>query len=114
MNSKETLIKKIHNAEAWDDQLESSLMEFGFQVPYKCWKDLISLAKTGNFKKLYPQFFLRLLEISARSHNADLALHNLERFSEKFSEKDHLFTQLSESNSLLEALVFLFSGTLET
>jgi [glutamine synthetase] adenylyltransferase / [glutamine synthetase]-adenylyl-L-tyrosine phosphorylase len=111
LNSKETLIEKIHDAEAWDDQLESSLMEFGFQVPSKCWKDLISLAKSVNFKKLYPQFFSRLLEISARSHNADLALHNLERFSEKFYDKDHFFTQLSESNSLLEALVFLFSGS---
>jgi [glutamine synthetase] adenylyltransferase / [glutamine synthetase]-adenylyl-L-tyrosine phosphorylase len=111
LNSKEILIEKIHNAEAWDDQLESSLMEFGFEAPSKCWKDLISLAKAVNFKKLYPQFFSRLLEISARSHNADLALHNLERFSEKFSDKDHLFTQCLESNSLLEALVFLFSGS---
>jgi glutamate-ammonia-ligase adenylyltransferase len=111
LNSKETLIEKIHNCEAWDDQLESSLKEFGFQVPSKCWKDLISLSKAVNFKKLYPQFFSRLLEISARSHNADLALHNLERFSEKFYDKDHFFTQFSESNSLLEAIVFLFSGS---
>ena len=111
MNSKEKLIEKIHNCEAWDDQLESSLMEFGFQVPSKCWKDLISIAKAVNFKKLYPQFFSSLLEISARSYNADLALHSLERFSEKFSDKDHLFAQFSESNSLLEALVFLFSGS---
>jgi len=111
LNSKEKLIEKIHNCEAWDDQLESSLMEFEFQVPSKCWKDLISLSKAVNFKKLYPQFFSSLLEISARSHNADLALHNLERFSEKFSDKDHLFAQFSESNSLLEALVFLFSGS---
>jgi [glutamine synthetase] adenylyltransferase / [glutamine synthetase]-adenylyl-L-tyrosine phosphorylase len=86
-------------------------MEFGFQDPSKCWKDLISLAKAVNFKKLYPQFFSRLLDISARSHNADLALHNLEYFSEKFSDKDHLFTQLTESNFLLESLVFLFSGS---
>jgi [glutamine synthetase] adenylyltransferase / [glutamine synthetase]-adenylyl-L-tyrosine phosphorylase len=111
LNFKATLIEKIHNCEAWDDQLESSLKEFGFQVPSKCWKDLISLAKAVNFKKIYPQFFSRLLEISERSHNADLALHNLEHFSEKFSDKDHLFTQISESNSLLEALVFLFSGS---
>jgi [glutamine synthetase] adenylyltransferase / [glutamine synthetase]-adenylyl-L-tyrosine phosphorylase len=111
LNSKETLIEKIHNGESWDSQLESELMDFGFQAPSKCWKDLISLAKDINFKKLYPQFFSRLLEISARSHNADLALHNLERFSEKFSDKDHLFTQFSESKTLLEALVFLFSGS---
>jgi [glutamine synthetase] adenylyltransferase / [glutamine synthetase]-adenylyl-L-tyrosine phosphorylase len=111
MNSKEKLIEKIHNYEAWDDQLKSSLMGFGFQDPSKCWNDLISIAKAVNVKKLYPQFFSRLLEISARSHNADLALHNLERFFKKFLDKDHLFTQCSESNSLLEALVFLFSGS---
>ena len=51
MNSKEKLIEKIHNYEAWDDQLKSSLMGFGFQDPSKCWNDLISIAKAINFKK---------------------------------------------------------------
>ena len=111
LNAKESLIEKIHNGEPWDSQLESGLMDFGFQTPSISWKDLISLAKDINFKKLYPNFFSRLLEISGRSHNADLALHNLERFSEKFSDKDNLFTKLSESETLLEALVFLFSGS---
>lgn len=111
MNSKETIIEKIHNCEAWKSELENSLAEFGFQEPSKSWKALISLSRCLNFKKLYPLFFSRLLNLSARSHNADLALHNLERFAEKFFDKDHLFTQLSESENLLEALIFLFSGS---
>ena len=111
MTSKESIIEKILDCSPWDDQLASSLTSYGFQEPSKTWKDLISLAKSVNFKKLYPLFFSTLLDLSARSHNADLALHNLERFSEKFNDKDHLYTQLSESDTLLEALVFLFSGS---
>ena len=80
MNSKETLVEKIHNCEPWEPRLESSLAVFRFQEPSKSWKDFISLAKCTDFKKLYPNFFSNLLDLSARSHNADLALHNLERF----------------------------------
>ena len=111
MISKENIIEKILNCSHWDDQLAPVLIDCGFQEPSKAWKDLIDLAKATNFKKLYPLFFSRLLDLSARSYNADIALHNLERFSEKFSDKDHLFAQLSESEGLLEALIFLFSGS---
>jgi len=111
MISKENIIEKILDCSPWDDQLASGLMNYGFQEPSKTWKDLTNIAKSANFKKLYPHFFSRLLDLSARSYNADLALHSLERFSEKFFDKDHLFTILSESESLLEALIFLFSGS---
>ena len=111
MISKENIIEKILDCSPWDDQLAPDLMNYGFQEPSKTWKELTNLAKSANFKKLYPHFFSRLLDLSARSYNADLALHSLERFSEKFSDKDHLFTILSESESLLEALIFLFSGS---
>tara|TARA_Y100000588_G_scaffold189003_1_gene202950 strand:+ start:1190 stop:4381 length:3192 start_codon:yes stop_codon:yes gene_type:complete len=111
MNSKEALVEKIHNCVPWDPGLASSLGIFGFQQPSKSWKDFISLAKCTDFNKLYPNFFSSLLDLSARSHNADLVLHNLERFVEKFKEKEHLFTQLSESRSLLKSLVYLFSGS---
>ena len=111
MNSKEALVEKIHNCVPWEPGLASSLVIFGFQEPSKSWKDFISLAKCTDFNKLYPNFFSSLLDLSARSHNADLVLHNLERFVEKFKEKEHLFTQLSESKSLLKSLVYLFSGS---
>ena len=112
MISKENIIEKILDCSPWDDQLAPDLMNYGFQEPSKTWKELTNLAKSANFEKLYPHFFSRLLDLSARSYNADLALHSLERFSENFSDKDHLFTILSESESLLEALIFLFSGIL--
>jgi len=111
MNVKETLVKKIHNYEPWEPSLKTSLTKFGFQAPAKSWKDLISLANCANFEKLYPNFFSNLLDLSARSYNADLALHNLDRFVEKFTDKEYLFIQLSESKNLLELLVFLFSGS---
>ena len=109
--SKENLVEKIHNCTPWESDLEKSLAVFGFQEPTKSWKDFISLANSTDFKKLYPNFFSSLLDLSARSHNADLALHNLERFVKNFKEKEHLFTQFSESNNLLESLVYLFSGS---
>ncbi len=96
MKTKEALIEKIHNCAPWEPGLESSLAVFGFQEPSKSWKDFISLAKGTDCKKLYPNFFSNLLDLSARSHNADLALHNLERFVKNFQEKEHLFTQLSK------------------
>ena len=84
MNSKEALVEKIHNCVPWEPGLASSLVIFGFQEPSKSWKDFISLAKCTDFNKLYPNFFSSLLDLSARSHNADLVLHNLQRFVEKF------------------------------
>lgn len=111
MVAKESIIEKIHNCQPWDDDLEAALKDFGFQNPSNSWQDFISLSQSANFKKLYPHFFPSLLQVSKRSHNADMALHNLERFAEKFSDKDHLFTQLAESKALFEALVFLFSGS---
>ena len=86
MISKENIIEKILDCSPWDDQLAPDLMNYGFQEPSKTWKELTNLAKSANFKKLYPHFFSRLLDLSARSYNADLALHSLERFSEKFSD----------------------------
>ena len=78
--SKENLVEKIHNCAPWESDVEKSLAVFGFQEPSKSWKDFISLASCTDFKNLYPNFFSSLLDLSARSHNADLALHNLERF----------------------------------
>ena len=111
MISKENIIEKIIACSPWTEQFSCRLEDFGFREPKKAWNGFISLAKCVNFKKLYPIFFSKLLDLFPRSHNADLALQNLEHFSEKFQDKDHLFTQLTESKTLLEALIFLFSGS---
>ena len=111
MISQENIIEKIIACSPWTEQFACKLGDYGFQYPEKAWNGFISLAKCVNFKKLYPVFFPKLLDLFSRSHNADLALQNLEHFSEKFQDKDHLFTQLTESKTLLEALIFLFSGS---
>jgi len=103
------LIYRIHQCQPWDETLP--LQAFGFRNPETAWKDLVALAGHAQFEKLYPDFFQILLELISSSHNADMALHNFERFSEKFQDKDHLYTQLTESPVLFTALVFLFSGS---
>ena len=109
MTFNKALIYRIHQRQPWDETLP--LQAFGFREPETAWKNLVALAGHAQFKKLYPDFFRILLELIASSHNADMALHNFERFSEKFLDKDHLYTQLTESPSLFVALIFLFSGS---
>ena len=88
-----------------------SLQSFAIRDPKNAWKDLIALAGHTQFKKLYPNYFKTLLDLISSSHNADMALHNFERFSDKIIDKDYLYTQLTESPSFFQALVFLFSGS---
>ena len=109
MTLNKKLITRIHQCQPWDETLP--LQAFGFREPETAWKNLVALAGHAQFEKLYPDFFRILLELIASSHNADMALHNFERFSEKFLDKDHLYTQLTESPSLFVALIFLFSGS---
>ena len=105
------LIYRIHQREPWNEALSEPLQSLAFCEPETAWKDLIALAGHAHFEKLYPDFFQVLLELIFSSHNADMALHNFERFSEKISDKDYLYTQLTESPPLFVALVFLFSGS---
>ena len=109
MTFNKALIYRIHQRQPWDETLP--LQAFGIREPETAWKNLVALAGHAQFEKLYPDFFRILLELIASSHNADMALHNFERFSEKFLDKDHLYTQLTESPSLFVALIFLFSGS---
>jgi glutamate-ammonia-ligase adenylyltransferase len=109
MTFNKALIYRIHQRQPWDETLP--LQAFGFREPETAWKNLVALAGHAQFEKLYPDFFRILLELISSSHNADMALHNFERFSEKFLDKDHLYTQLTESPSLFVALIFLFSGS---
>lgn len=105
------LINQIHQRQPWDETLFDSLQSFAIRDPKNAWKDLIALAGHTQFKKLYPNYFKTLLDLISSSHNADMALHNFERFSEKITDKDYLYTQLTESPSFFQALVFLFSGS---
>ncbi len=111
MTLDQALIHRVHRCQPWDETLSEPLRDFGFREPKTAWKNLVALSGHAQFKKLYPDFFQTFLELLASSHNADMALHNFERFAEKFSDKDHLYTQLTKSPSLFTAVVFLFSGS---
>lgn len=104
-------IKQIHQRQPWDETLFDSLRSFSIRDPKNAWKDLVALAGHAQFEKLYPVYFKTLLDLISSSHNADMALHNFERFSGKISDKDYLYTKLTESPSLFQALIFLFSGS---
>ena len=111
MTFNEELICRIHQRQPWDETLSQPLRGFALRDPENSWKDLVALAGHARFEKLYPDFFKVLLELISGSHNADMALHNFERFSGKILDKDYLYTQLTESPPFFKALVFLFSGS---
>ena len=107
----EELIKRIHERQPWDEALLKTMQGFAFCDPKNAWKELVTLSGQAQFEKLYPDFFKVLLKLFSSSYNADIALHNLERFSEKIFDKNYLYTQLTKSPDLLEALISLFSGS---
>ena len=107
----EELLQRIHERQPWDKVLLKPMQGFAFCEPENAWKELVTLAGQAQFEKLYPDFFRALLKIISSSYNADIALHNLERFSGKIFDKNYLYTQLTKSPALLEALISLFSGS---
>jgi [glutamine synthetase] adenylyltransferase / [glutamine synthetase]-adenylyl-L-tyrosine phosphorylase len=114
MNSNAMLAKfvqRIHERQPWDETLLKPMQGFAFLQPKNAWKELMALASHAQFKKLYPDFFKILLTHISCSYNADMALHNFERFSEKILDKDYLYTELIKSPNLFAALVCLFSGS---
>jgi len=96
---------------AWNDEIEAALTEIGFEKPESAWRILIELRRKVNFKNLYPQFFSSFLSQLSQSYNADIALNNFQRLNEDIVDKDHLYSQLSSSPHLLNALTLLFSGS---
>ena len=95
----------------WSDEIETALVEGGFEQPEKTWRILSALSQQSNFAKLYPQFFSSFLNYLSKSYNPDTALNNFERLAEEILDKDHLYSLLSNSPFLLKALTFLFSGS---
>ncbi len=105
------LCRNIHELRPWDDSFEKCLKEFGFAEPQKAWKNLTTLSGHAKFSELFPDFFSTLLDLASRSYNPDIGLHNLERFAEKIIDKNYLYTLLSSSSLLFEAIIALFSGS---
>ena len=109
MNDSNTLETWLFKSKPWSDEVEAALI--GFEQPEKAWQILSALRKQGDFEKLYPNFFSSFINQLIQSYNADIALNNFERLAEEIPDKDHLYSQLSHSSPLLEALTVLFSGS---
>ncbi len=103
------LIACLHRQSPWEPRFKEALQ--GFTDPKKAWNLLSDLAGQVNFTGLFPGFFSSFLVRLAGSYNADMALANFHRFSEKISDKNYLYTLLTDSPDLAEALVALFSGS---
>ncbi|MFQ5450881.1 MAG: bifunctional [glutamate--ammonia ligase]-adenylyl-L-tyrosine phosphorylase/[glutamate--ammonia-ligase] adenylyltransferase [Nitrospinaceae bacterium] len=111
MNDPVKLLDWIYARRPWEDGLSASLRRYGFEEPQKAWQNLITLAGQLKFPDLFPDFFPALMQAISKSYSADIALHNLERFAGKIFDKNYLYTLLTDSPELLEALIILFSGS---
>ena len=111
MNKLKTLESWLFENKPWDEVIEAVLAESGFEQPEKAWRILIALSQQSDFSELYPQFFSSFLDQLSQSYNADIALNNFQRLAEEILDKDHLYSLLSNSPSLLQALTILFSGS---
>jgi glutamate-ammonia-ligase adenylyltransferase len=111
MNDSNTLESWLFENKPWNDEIEAVLTEGGFEQPENAWRILIALSQQSNFTKLYPQFFSAFLNKLSQSYNPDIALNNFQRLAEEIPDKDHLYSLLSNSPSLLNALTVLFSGS---
>jgi len=104
-------IEPLYEHQPWDDSLEIPLKKFGLNDPKKAWNNLLILVGQANYKNLFPEFFPSLMDCVSKSYNADIALHNFERFTGKILDKNYLVTLLSKSPEFLHSLVILFSGS---
>ena len=111
MNDSNTLESWLFENKPWNNEVEAALAEGGFEQPESAWRILSSLSQQSNFPQLYPQFFSEFLKSLSQSYNPDIALNNFQRLTEDIVDKDHLYSQLSSSPFLLNALTLLFSGS---
>ncbi len=111
MNDSNTLESWLLGSRHWNEEIEAALAKNGFKQPENAWRILTSLTQQSNFSKLYPHFFSSFLSELSQSYNADIALNNFERLTEEILDKDHLYSLLSSSPFLLNALTVLFSGS---
>ena len=105
-----TLESWLIENKAWNDEMEAALAESGFEQPENAWRILIALSRQSNFTELYPRFFSTFLNTLSQSYNPDIALNNFQRLTQEILDKDHLYSLLSGSPFLLNALTVLISG----
>ncbi|MCA9483830.1 MAG: bifunctional [glutamate--ammonia ligase]-adenylyl-L-tyrosine phosphorylase/[glutamate--ammonia-ligase] adenylyltransferase [Nitrospina sp.] len=111
MVSTEHLVSALCRNAPWEDGFSSSLTSLGLEDPRDAWTRLSSLAILTDFENRYPGFLPGFLDHLGNCYDADLALNNFLRLTELLTDREHLFSLLTTSEFLLEALLTLFSGS---
>lgn len=107
----ELLIDCVFGKKPPGEQTTNALSRLGFSVPKSAFKNLFILSGHIDFKKLFPDFFPKLIHELVESFDPDRGLNNFERFSEKIFDKNYFYTILNNELWILNALVTLFSGS---
>lgn len=107
----EPLINYVFEKKPIDELISNALKKLGFSHPKSVFNNLLILAGHIDFKKLFPDFFQKLILELAESFDPDRGLNNFERFSEKIFDKNYFYTILNNEHHILNALIQLFSGS---
>tara|TARA_B100000315_G_scaffold116653_1_gene106972 strand:- start:5170 stop:8424 length:3255 start_codon:yes stop_codon:yes gene_type:complete len=110
-NDIKQLTDDVFDKKTFDEQTSNALCKIGFLNPASVFKNLIVLSCHADFKKLFPDFFPKLILELSESFDPDRGLNNFERFSEKIFDKNYFFTILNNEPWLMKALIVLFSGS---
>ncbi len=110
-NNIKHLTDNVFDKKPFDDQIADILSNSGFLYPQSAFKNLIVLSGHIDFKKLFPEFFPKLILELAESFDPDRGLNNFERFSEKIFDKNYFYTILNNEPWFIKALAVLFSGS---
>ena len=111
MNDANTLEAWLFEKKPWDEKIAAALARCGFEQPDNAWRILTALSQHTHFARWYPLFFSSFLSHLSQSYHPDIALNNFERLAKEIPDKDHLYSLLSNSPFLLQALTVLFSGS---
>ena len=111
MNDPNTLEAWLFEKKPWDEKVAAALARCGFEQPDNAWRILTALSQHTHFARWYPLFFSSFLSHLSQSYHPDIALNNFERLAKEILDKDHLYSLLSNSPFLLQALTVLFSGS---
>ncbi len=111
MNDANTLEAWLFEKKPWDEKIAAALARCGFEQSDNAWRILTALSQHTHFARWYPLFFSSFLSHLSQSYHPDIALNNFERLAKEILDKDHLYSLLSNSPFLLQALTVLFSGS---
>ncbi len=110
-NDIKQLTDDLFDKKTFDEEIGHNLGKIGFLNLTSAFKNLIVLSGHTDFKKLFPDFFPKLILEFSKCFDPDRGLNNFERFSEKIFDKNYFYTILNNEPSLINALIVFFSGS---